>query len=192
MNPRLRRVVVAFLAGFVLLSLAPAAPELGRALAGVDVVAVADTIGRWSDALLGLTAALLTLALGTSVRRSRRRRQGAAFAEALSRYDAGTTLAPAARRESMVAPSAARRAPAAPASALEGKIRSAAKKGERLPALARRHGISIDAVRAALGDSLPAPVAPPGSSFRGRQQRLPAKSPASLSPQPRKAYGALA
>ncbi|HSB55269.1 MAG TPA: hypothetical protein VLD58_12980 [Gemmatimonadales bacterium] len=196
MNPRLRWVLLAFLAGFVLLSLIPALPGLWQSLAAVDLSAVATVATEQSDLLLGTAAALLAVVLGLNVRRRIRRQQASAFSDALSRSTAskqarGAAMVNSPRRAVKPAARAPRR-PAPPASELEVKIRAGATKGERIPALARRHGISIDAVRAALGDSLPEAAARPGSSFRARQQRLPAKPPAALQPVRRNPYGALA
>lgn len=190
MNPRLRRVVLVFVAGFVLLSLLPTLPGLWTTLGRLDLTALAD---RWSDGLLATAAVLLAGVLAAAIRRRRRSAQGAAFARALAAQ--GRVTVPATRSGAPGRPALVRREsrrPAAPASELEGKIRAAAKKGERIPVLARRHGISIDAVRVALGDALPEPAARPGSSFRGRQKPLPAKSPAAVLPKRRNPYGALA
>jgi hypothetical protein len=62
------------------------------------------------------------------------------------------------------------------ASPLQIRLRAAAGKGERIPALARRHGLSLDAVRAALGTTAgSAPAARSGSSFRSTPPTLPPK-----------------
>lgn len=193
MNPRLRRVVLVFVAGFVLLSLLPTLPSLWATPGRLDLTALGALADRWSDGLLAISAVLLAGVLAAAIRRRRRSAQGAAFARALAAQ--GRVTVPATRSGAPGRPALVRREsrrPAAPASELEGKIRAAAKKGERIPVLARRHGISIDAVRVALGDALPEPAARPGSSFRGRQKPLPAKSPAAVLPKRRNPYGALA
>lgn len=69
---------------------------------------------------------------------------------------------------------------------LASRIRQAARRGERIPALARRFNLSQDAIRAAIGRggsaqpvlirrSGSAPAALPGTSFRARQPTLPAQ-----------------
>ena len=198
MNTRVRRIVVLFLSGFVLLSLVPAMPDLWHQLARLDVLAIASQAAAWSDLLLGAAAGLLTFALALRIRRRVRAARAHDFESALARHgvrqaEPAPSRAVALRPMPPVKPF--RRAPRRPqpaASELETKIRAGAKKGEKIPALARRHSLSVDAIRAALGDSLPEPSAPRGNSFRGRQQRLPAKAPAALPPKSRKPYGALA
>lgn len=199
MNARVRRIVVLFLTGFVLLSLVPTMPDLWHQLSRIDLLAVAAQAAAWSDGLLGAAAGLLTLLLGLRVRRRVRASRAHAFEAALAQHgnsqaaDASPSRAVALRPMPPVKPF--RRSPRRPqpaASELETKIRAAAKKGEKIPALARRHSLSVDAIRAALGDSLPEPSAPRGNSFRGRQQRLPATPYAALPPKSRKPYGALA
>jgi hypothetical protein len=197
-TPRLRRVLLVFLAGFILVSLVPAMPGMWQSLETVDYAAIGAFATAQNDLLLGAVAGLLTLVLVIGVRRRIRRQQASAFREALSRSSAtearpaaGMAMVSSPRRQAKPAVGAPRR-PAPPASELEVKIRAGATKGERIPALARRHGISIDAVRAALGDSQPEAAARPGSSFRARQQRLPAKLPATSRPARRNPYNALA
>lgn len=198
MNARVRRIVVLFLAGFILLSLVPAMPDLWHQLSRLDLTALAAQATAWSDLLLGTAAGLLTLALAIRVVRRVRAARADAFEAALAQHtDRQAERAPSTQVAHRPMPPVKpfRRSPRRPqpaASELETKIRAAAKKGEKIPALARRLSLSVDAIRAALGDSLPEASAPRGNSFRGRQQRLPAKPPAALPPRSRKPYGALA
>lgn len=198
MNSQVRRIVGLFLTGFVLLSLVPAMPDLWHQLSRVDVTAVAALATAGSDVLLGAAASLLAVALLLRIRRRVRASRAHAFESALAQHgirQAEPRGATAVALRPMPPVKPFRRTPRRPqpaASELETKIRTAAKKGEKVTALARRHRLSVDAIRAALGDSLPEPSAPRGNSFRGRQQRLPAKPPAALPPKSRKPYGALA
>lgn len=185
MNRRLLRLVIGFLAGFVLLSLLPMLPE---ALRSLERLPDPDQLG---DILLAVTAGLCLVLLVVLVgRRRAATRQVHPFRQALARHAAAPVPAPAAvaRRPGTVAAGAA----AAPQSALEARIRTAAHKGERVPALARRHGVSIDAIRTALGEPRSAPAASRGSSFRPRQQSLPAAPPARAISVRKTPYGALA
>jgi hypothetical protein len=190
-NPRLLRVVLGFLAGFVLISLIPALPELVKTAPNLPSP---DQVG---DALLA-TAAGLCLALLVVVVRRRRRatRRDSGFGRALARQMQGTPARAPARGPGRTVQLAPKPAPArpstAPASALSVKIRTAARKGERVPALARRHSLSVDAIRAALGDPPSTPAARRGSSFRSRQQSVPPVRQARALPMRRNPYGALA
>lgn len=196
MNARVRRLVLGFLAGFILLSLIPAMPGLWQQAAGLDLNRVAPALAAWSDLLLGAAAGLLTLALALRIRRRVRTTKAAAFQNALAQQlpaksrSAASVAAP--RGLPAVKPfSRSPRGPQPPASELEIRLRSAARKGEKIAALARRHHLSIDAVRVALGDAAPQPAAPRGNSFRG-QQRLPAGPSKAIAPRSRKPYGATA
>ncbi len=200
MNPRVLRLLIGFLAGFVLLSLAPSLPVL---LTAAENLPSPDQVG---DLLLATTAGLLLVLLAVMVRRRVRiARQGTAFRQALVRQAAPThalartgsgsrPVAPsyAMARTPMVAPAHASARITKPASELQAKICTAARKGERVPALARRHGLSVDAIRVALGEAPTAPAGRRGSSFRARQQAVPATAPAKALPRHRNPYGALA
>ena len=191
MTPMMRRLVAGFLAIFVLLSLAPYAPE-GLALArraapvvGAALATVAAFAGGWlgtidltgpvADLLLvaaaGLTLTLLVLLLVRHRAEAPRRRAGR----------------PPARG------AVARRAAAAPAiSMLSRRLREAMHGGERVPEVARRFQLSQDAVRVAIGRPAPSPAAPTGKSFRSRQPVLPAKPRATPLASGRNPYKALA
>lgn len=191
MTPMMRRLVAGFIAAFVLLSLAPYAPE-GLALvrraapvAGATLARVAGTAAGWLGAidltgpatdLLLAAAASLTLALLALLLRRHR--------------------AEAPRRRSGARPSrtALARTPAAAepvASALSRRLRQAARDGERVPEVARRFRLSQDAVRVAIGRPAPTPAAPTGKSFRARQPVLPAKARAAAVTSRRNPYKAL-
>jgi hypothetical protein len=180
--------VTAFTAGFVLLSLMPALPALVQSLGPLPS---ADQVG---DALLAGSAGLCGVLLLVVIRRRRQvtRQAAAAFDRALARQPVARHLpVPVA---SGPATPGSRRTPAAPTrpeSILETKIRGAARKGERVAAIARRHGMSIDAIRTALGEHRSAPAIQPGSSFRTRQQRLPAQPQARALLKGRTPYGAV-
>ena len=180
MNPRILRLVAGFLAGFVLLSLLPALPDLLRA---ARTLPSPDQVG---DLLLATAAGLCVLLLVVLMRRR-------LVAARRDRSAGGATRAPLPAR--LATPSTRTSgAVAGPGrlSELQARLRAAARKGERVPALARRHGISVDAVRTALGQNPPAPAARRGSSFRGRQQSVPAGRSARALPSGRTPYGALA
>jgi hypothetical protein len=181
MSPRILRLVIAFLAGFVLLSLLPALPD---ALTALERLPDPAPLG---DILLGITAGLCSVLLVIVVRRRKAGyRQAHAFQQALARQPAVRAPTTAvARRPQGAAVEPAR-------SELETRIRCGARKGERLPALARRHGLSIDAIRTALGEPRSAPAASRGSSFRSRQQSVPAARSAAAIPVRRTPYRALA
>ena len=193
MTPMMRRLVAGFLATFVLLSLAPYAPE-GIALARRAVPVVAAALARLAQAggawlstldpggpagdLLLVAAASLTLLLLTLLLRRHR-------AEAPRRRPAARPARAAVARRSAdpVAP---------PSSALSRRLREAARDGERVPEVARRFRLSQDAVRVAIGRAAPTPAAPTGKSFRSRQAVLPARPRATPVPSRRSPYKALA
>ena len=173
MTPKMLRLVLGFLAGFVLLS---AAPRLPGALGGLADRAATDLVG---DVLLATATALCGLLALVIVRRRRR--------------------PPATRRHVRLRPLPAgvRRALARPPreprpSDLGARLRQAARTGERVPQLARRFHLSQDAVRAAIGHGASGPAAPTGKSFRSRKASVPAKPRAlPVAPQP-SPYRALA
>ncbi len=193
MTPMMRRLVAGFLATFVLLSLAPYAPEglaLARRLAPVAGAALArlagsaagwlgaiDLTGPAADLLLAAAASLTLALLALLLLRHR--------AEAPRRRSA-----PAAARTAVAR---ARPSSAEPvASALSRRLREAAREGERVPEVARRFRLSQDAVRVAIGRAAPTPAAPTGKSFRSRQPVLPAKPRATPVASRRTPYKALA
>lgn len=191
MTPMMRRLVAGFLATFVLLSLAPYAPE-GLALvrraapvAGAALARVAGTAAGWlgsldftapaADLLLAAAASLTLALLGLLLLRHR-------------------AEAPRRRRASATRGTAVARTPAAAepvASALRRRLREAARDGERVPEVARRFRLSQDAVRVAIGRAAPTPAAPTGKSFRARQPVLPAKPRAAAVASRRTPYQAL-
>jgi hypothetical protein len=172
-TPTLRRVLLGFLAGFVLISLAPSFPALLRQvpvlLARVSAAAPPVTLDpdRIGNALLA-TAAGLIVVLGVLV--VGRRRQASVPRRA------GTG-------RNGPAPSAS----LAP-SPLRGRIRQAARQGERAPALARRFHLSVDAIRTALGRETTGSAGTPGTSFRGRHSRALPAAPARTAGRLPKAY----
>lgn len=197
MNPRIFRMVVAFLGGFILLSLLPALPgaiSAFRSLPPMPPLAI-DQMG---DILLGTTALLGSLLLVISIRRRKKlagKEDG--FQRALAQQSNRHAMVQPAARMSYQAPKqkSAPQPAATPArsdSELQAKIRMGAKKGERAPALARRHSLSVDAIRLAIGDPLPAPAARRGRSFRTRQTSLPVPQPARAVATRQTPYGALA
>lgn len=176
MTPKTIRLVGGFLAVFVLISVAPAIPEFLRTVDGFPTVtmpAIGDSI------LLAIGGAVVLL--GLLVLRQRQKH-------------ARSVPQPVARRHALVRPSAdkpLRRAmpeQSGPyptiASPLQIRLRAAVDKGERVPVLARRHNISIDAVRAAVGASAAHSAAGrPSTSFRAPEPTLPAKPRARAVPQ---------
>ena len=161
MSPRILKLVLVFLTGFVLLAYAPvlvqAAPTVGAALGAIPVPAfptLASDGDLLGDMLLGTAAAMLALLL---VLRLRRR----------------VAASPA------VTPRPALQLVTTHESPLRTDIRKAAATGERVPALARRFRLSQDAVRVALHKEGPTDAArPERSSRRERQLPPPAKAPA--------------
>lgn len=180
MNPRTLRIVVGFVVAFVLLSLAPSTPAiLGGASALVsgapDLLAGANQALAGiatEDLLLGVAALLAGLLL---VRQRQtvpvvRRPATVASRPAITVARAAKPVAPG--RET------------ARTDTLAAQIRAAARNGERVPALARRHRLSQDAIRVAIGPAASS-AGLPGSSFRSRQ-RLTAGAPAARAAIPRR------
>lgn len=197
MNPRIFRVVVAFLGGFILLSMLPVMPGMLRALQ--DLPIDLSAINQAGDLLLGTTALLCAALLLISVRR-RRESSGHGFEKALAQQtDHHAMVQPSARMSYSASkakpatqPAAETRSVSRPDSELQARIRQSAKKGERAPALARKHSLSVDAIRLAIGDPLPAPAVRRGRTFRPRQPSLPAAAPGRAGAAARTPYGALA
>ncbi len=168
MTPKTIRLIVGFLAGFVLISLAPTLPDLLTQLGAaptIELPVISDTMLL----VIGGGVVLLGLLVLRRQQRARAPRPAAASASRAVARPAVTRPAPRVRPErSSPQPSIA--------SPLQIRLRTAAGKGERIAALARRNGLSVDAVRAALGTShAPAPAARSGSSFRSTPPSLPAK-----------------
>jgi hypothetical protein len=169
MTPKTIRLIGGFLAVFVLISVAPAIPEFIATMNGFPTV----TLPAISDSLL-LAIGGAVLLLGLVVLRQRQRHARAAAqpvtsrSRALARPSADKPLKRAMPEHSGPYPTIA--------SPLQIRLRAAVEKGERFPALARRHNISIDAVRAAVGASAAhAPAGRPSNSFRSSAPSLPAK-----------------
>ncbi len=178
MNPRQLRLVVCFLAIFVLISVAPVVSALPASFAGLRLDPdVANGLGD-----LGLTfAAGMVLAVGLIVtrrrllaRRARRPQSRPSQAVAVARRESGKDT------------------PVVRNSELTRRLRKRAKGGARIPELARTFGLSQDAVRSALGQGVTPPAAPGGSSFRNRKAATPAKPAARAVAVRRSAYQALA
>lgn len=170
MTTRMTRLLAGFLAGFVLLSYAPALPGLIARLDdgnGLQLPAISDM----TLLVIGGCVALLGLLLV-------RRRQRQAHAQPVARPADSRALArPSAEqplRRAMPEHSGPYPTIASP---LQIRLRAAVEKGDRIPVLARRHSLSIDAVRMAVGTSAtsssPAPRA--STSFRSNTPSLPAK-----------------
>ncbi len=175
MNPKTIRLVAGFLAVFVLISVAPAIPGF---IANLDRIPPL-TIPAISDSLLVAIAGAVLL-LGLLVLRRRQRQRAAqpvtSRSHALVRPSADKPLKRAMPDHSGPYPTIA--------SPLQIRLRAAVDKGERIPALARRHNISIDAVRAAVGASAAhAPAGRSSTSFRAPAPSLPAKPRAKPVPQ---------
>jgi hypothetical protein len=189
-------MVVAFLGGFIVLSLLPALPAAIIAFQSLPPMP-SLAIDQMGDILLGSTALLCGVLLVISLRRRKVAVREHGFERALSEKSTRHAMVQPAPRMSY---SASRQKPAPqPASApsrseseLQARIRMGAKKGERAPALARRHSLSVDAIRLAIGDPLPAPAARRGRSFRTRQPSLPVPQPARAVATRQTPYGALA
>jgi len=161
MNSRQLRLVLGFLAVFVLISIAPMLPDLGTV--GSDLIAdvsLTDGLGN----LLLVCAGGLVLSVGVIaarrrwLARERRPRQAAAKAPARALVHGEASR-----------PSGA----AAVESPLTRQLRKESERGCRVPELARKFGLSQDAVRGALGRSPTAPAARAGSSFRDRKPASP-------------------
>jgi hypothetical protein len=175
MNSKTVRLVAGFLAVFVLISVAPAIPGFIAKLDGLPSL----TIPVVSDSLLIVIAGAVLL-LGLLVLRRRQQHRAAqpvtSRSRALARPSAEKPLKRAMPEHSGPYPTIP--------SPLQIRLRAAVDKGERIPALARRHSISIDAVRAAVGASVAhAPAGRPSTSFRAPAPSLPAKPKAKPIPQ---------
>jgi hypothetical protein len=167
MNSKTIRLIVGFLAVFVLISVAPAMPGFLAKLGSMP----SFTIPAISDSLLIAIGGAVLLP-GLLVLRRRQRRHAAqpvtSRSRALARPSAEKPLKRAMPEHSGPYPTIA--------SPLQIRLRAAVEKGDRIPALARRHSISIDAVRAAVGASVAhAPAGRPSTSFRASAPSLPAK-----------------
>jgi hypothetical protein len=180
MNQWTLRIVIGFVVAFVLLSLAPSSPAFlsgaSHFVAGApDLLAAANRALAGiatDDLLLGVAALLAGMLLV-------RRRQAVPVVR---------RAAPAAARASSAMARSARPVGSArdPArqDTLAARIRAAARNGERVPALARQHQLSQDAIRVAIGPAASS-AGLPGSSFRSRQ-RLSPGAPAARAAIPRR------
>ena len=195
MTPKTIRLIVGFLAVFVLLSIAPAIPDFIATLNdgnGLELPAINDTVLL----AIGGCVALLGLVVVIRQRKAGDRRTGDGRASAgRASVPARSTQLPAAARTTGIFTRRIMPEHSGPyptiSSPLHIRLRAAAGKGERLPAIARRNGLSVDAVRAALGTSAAsAPAARTGSSFRSTQPTLPPKPRARPVPASRTSYQA--
>jgi hypothetical protein len=184
MNARILRLVLAFLAGFVLLSFLPLVPGL---LGGVNLSGSADELG---DVLLTAALALSVTLLVVVMRRRMRRARRAPAATAAKRVATRPSHALATRTRA--AGPRAMTINQGPLSPLTQKIRAGSQSGERIPAIARRHSLAVDAVRVALDRGPSSPAARPGSSFRSRQASVPAPTRTKALSGRRNPYAALA
>lgn len=192
MSPKVLRMVIAYLGSFILLSLVPALPSVIKTFENLPPMPtlVIDQLG---DLLLGLTALLFTGLLVVSIRRRRRVGRAPGFEQVLAQQQSRCEpVQPAARMSYPARPEPSARIAIRTNSELQTRIRQGATKGERAPALARRHSLSVDAIRLAIGEPLPATAASRGRSFRPRQSSLPASPAARALPDRRTSYGALA
>ena len=160
MNSRLYRVLAGFLGVFVVISLAPRAPMIadavvssaiwpaawaamtGFSLPTIDLTAVLTSpLLDPAAALPLIVASMLTLLLlGSMTRR-----------HLLARGPRPRRAAGQVTRHVIARTGDARVARARKDDSLGAKIRQAATQGERAPALARRFGVSQDAIRTATG-----------------------------------------
>lgn len=170
MSTKTIRLLAGFLAGFVLLSYAPALPELIAKLDvgnGLQLPAVTDT----TLMVIGGLVALLGLVV-------MHRRQRQALAQPIPRPSPSRALArPSAEqplRRAMPEHSGPYPTIASP---LQIRLRAAVEKGDRIAVLARRHNLSIDAVRLAVGTTATSSSSEPraSTSFRSHAPSLPAK-----------------
>jgi hypothetical protein len=166
MTPQLTRVVAGFLLAFVLLSLAPQLPGLVTTLRDPALAAVVEQM--WWLAAVGAAVGVVAIA-------AVRRRAQRSSARAPRRPD--TARGPAPRRSD--APSA-----------LSQQIRDAARRGGSVPDLARRFRLSQDAIRAAVRGDRSGAAGPRGTSFRSRQEPLPARPSPKALPSRRTPYTA--
>lgn len=169
MTPKTIRLIVGFLAAFVLISVAPAIPDFIATLDdgnGLQLPAITDST------LIAIGGAVVLLGL-VVLRRQQRQVRAAqpvtrGSSHAVARPSADQPLKRSMPEHSGPYPTIA--------SPLQIRLRAAVGKGERIPALARRHSLSIDAVRAAVGaTAISAPAARPSTSFRSPAPSLPAK-----------------
>lgn len=182
MTPQMRRIVLGFLAVFILLSLAPMAGELPglvravtpgvrRALAALpsrltlpDGFTLSDRFTLPAGVLPALPGpdALLATAAGLTL---------LLLVLLLHRH---LTAAPVPARATRPTRRAVARREPEGGSELSRRLRDAARGGERVQDLARQFHLSQDAVRVALGRGAPTPAARGGKGFRPRQPSLPA------------------
>jgi hypothetical protein len=166
MTPKTIRLIVGFLAVFVLISVAPALPDFVTGLnagQGFELPAISDSI------LIAIGGSIVLLALVVRRRQAVRAAQPVArTGKALARPSVEQPLKRAMPEHSGPYPTIA--------SPLQIRLRAAVQKGERIPVLARRLNLSIDAVRAAVGASAAAtPAARSSTSFRSADPSFPAK-----------------
>lgn len=179
MNPRQLRLILGFLAAFMLISIAPLLPDPHSAWRGV--LSDTELLDGFGNPLL-LSAGVLVAAAGVIVAWRRflgRRREAppgthSSAARAIARGDS--------RAAAVIVE----------ASALTRRLRKASDRGARVPELARKFGVSQDAVRGALGRAPTAPAARPGSSFRDRKAASPARPRAAPVASPRSPYQVIA
>lgn len=163
------RLIVAFLGGLVLVSVAPAFPH------------VVPTVTAWWQSLspeeqqLVLASAFMAWLLVRLYREPAPGRTAPPSTAFSSRH-----LAPARPQG---------QAMAVDHHTLAGRLRAGARNGDRVAVLARRYGLSRDAVRAALASSS---AEAPGSSCRPRNALMPGSAPAALPPRRRSPYPAMA
>lgn len=171
MNSKTLRLLAGFLAGFILLSLAPAIPDFIASVnsgTSLQLPAITDTM------LIAIGGCVALLGLVVMHRRQRK----VLAAQPITRPSQSRALA----RPSMQKPqqrSMPEHSGPYPTiqSPLQIRLRAAVEKGERIPVLARRHNISIDAVRTAVGASATSSPSPSraSTSFRSDAPSLPAK-----------------
>ncbi len=188
MNPRQLRLIVGFLAVFVLISVAPTPSDLRSASSGLlanvelpDLGLSGTELGDGVGNLLLLAAGGLVLSVGVIAARRRylaRPRRAKSPRSSTSRVLANRGSAGAMER--------------APESPLALRLRKESSRGVRAPELARQFGLSQDAVRIAVGRPATAPAARAGSSFRTRKPVSPAPAQATAVTRRRSPYQVMA
>lgn len=186
MNSKTLRLLAGFLVGFVLLSVAPSLPDFIAGLNdgnGLPIPAITDTV------LIAIGGCVALLGLVVMHRRQRK----VLASQPIARPSASRAVArPSAERPlKRVMPEHSGPYPTIQ-SPLQIRLRAAVEKGERIPVLARRHNISIDAVRTAVGASATSSslATRASTSFRSDAPSLPAKPKARPVTQRRTSYQA--
>lgn len=183
MTPKTIRLLAGFLAGFILLSLAP---ELPGFIAGLDDGRGLELPAISNATLIAIGGCVALLGLMVAHRRQRLARMQPRVRPASNYAVARPSVEQPLRRAT---PEHSGPYPTIP-SPLQIRLRAAVEKGERIPVLARKHSISIDAVRTAVGATATSstPAARTSTSFRGATPSLPPRPRSRPVPQGRTRY----